>query len=31
MPDFGEHHILTEQQMKDVMALLMDPNSPVNK
>ena len=31
MPGFGEHHILTETQMKDVMALLMDPNSPVNK
>ncbi|MDE1953624.1 MAG: sulfur oxidation c-type cytochrome SoxX [Betaproteobacteria bacterium] len=31
MPPFGEHKILTEQQMKDVMALLMDPNSPVNQ
>ena len=31
MPPFGAHHILTEQQMKDVMALLFDPNSPVNK
>ncbi len=31
MPPFGAHKILTEQQMKDVMALLMDPNSPVNK
>ena len=31
MPPFGAHQILTEQQMKDVMALLMDPNSPVNK
>ncbi|OIQ78823.1 hypothetical protein GALL_394630 [mine drainage metagenome] len=30
MPAFGAHHILTEQQMKDVMALLMDPKSPVN-
>ncbi len=30
MPSFGAHHILTEQQMKDVMALLMDPKSPVN-
>ena len=24
-------HILTEQQIKDVTALLMDPESPVNK
>ncbi|MDE2120591.1 MAG: sulfur oxidation c-type cytochrome SoxX [Betaproteobacteria bacterium] len=31
MPPFGAHKILTQQQMKDVMALLMDPNSPVNK
>jgi sulfur-oxidizing protein SoxX len=31
MPPFGAHQILTEQQMKDVMALLLDPNSPVNK
>lgn len=31
MPPFGAHQILTEQEMKDVMALLMDPNSPVNK
>ncbi len=31
MPPFGAHRILTEQQMKDVMALLLDPNSPVNK
>ena len=31
MPRFGEHGILTEQQMKDVTALLLDPNSPVNK
>ena len=30
MPPFGAHHILTETQMKDVMALLMDPKSPVN-
>lgn len=30
MPPFGANHILTEQQMKDVMALLMDPKSPVN-
>lgn len=31
MPRFGSQHILTEQQIKDVMALLYDPNSPVNK
>ncbi len=31
MPRFGHHGILTEQQMKDVTALLLDPNSPVNK
>lgn len=31
MPRFGHQGILTEQQMKDVTALLMDPASPVNK
>ena len=31
MPRFGDAHILTEAQIKDVMALLLDPNSPVNK
>jgi len=31
MPRFGHSGILTEQQVKDVVALLMDPNSPVNK
>ena len=31
MPRFGHNAILTEQQMKDVTALLMDPQSPVNK
>jgi sulfur-oxidizing protein SoxX len=31
MPRFGHAGILTEQQVKDVVALLMDPNSPVNK
>jgi len=31
MPRFGHKGILTEQQMKDVTALLLDPNSPVNK
>ena len=31
MPRFGHNAILSEQQVKDVVALLMDPNSPVNK
>jgi sulfur-oxidizing protein SoxX len=31
MPRFGHNGILTEQQMKDVVALLLDPQSPVNK
>lgn len=31
MPRFGYKHILTEQQIKDVTALLMDPASPVNQ
>lgn len=31
MPRFGEAGILTEQQIKDVMALLFDPASPVNR
>ena len=31
MPRFGQHQILTEQQIRDVVALLMDPASPVNK
>lgn len=31
MPRFGQNGILTEQQMKDVVALLLDPQSPVNK
>jgi len=31
MPRFGHNGILTEQQIKDVTALLMDPESPVNK
>ena len=31
MPRFGHHHILTEQQMRDIVALLMDPASPVNQ
>ena len=31
MPRFGAHGILTEKQIKDVVALLLDPNSPVNQ
>ncbi|MBA4265829.1 MAG: sulfur oxidation c-type cytochrome SoxX [Comamonadaceae bacterium] len=31
MPRAGHKGILNEKQMKDVMALLLDPNSPVNK
>ena len=31
MPRFGTKDILTQQQLKDVMALLFDPDSPVNK
>lgn len=31
MPRYGHNDILTEQQMKDITALLLDPNSPVNK
>jgi sulfur-oxidizing protein SoxX len=31
MPRFGHNHILTEQQMKDIVALLMDPASPINQ
>ena len=31
MPRFGHKGILSEQQIKDVVALLMDPDSPVNK
>jgi sulfur-oxidizing protein SoxX len=31
MPRFGHQQILTEQQLRDLMALLMDPSSPVNK
>ena len=31
MPRFGHGGILNEQQIKDVMALLLDPNSPVNQ
>ena len=31
MPRFGHVGALTEQQIKDLVALLMDPDSPVNK
>jgi L-cysteine S-thiosulfotransferase len=31
MPRFGHNKVLTEAQIKDVTALLMDPSSPVNK
>jgi L-cysteine S-thiosulfotransferase len=31
MPRFGHAGILTEAQMRDVMALLLDPKSPVNE
>ena len=31
MPRFGQAAILTEAQIKDVVALLMDPKSPVNQ
>ena len=31
MPRFGHNGILTEQQLKDVVALLLDPASPVNR
>lgn len=31
MPRFGTNRVLSEQQIKDVMAYLFDPESPVNK
>jgi sulfur-oxidizing protein SoxX len=31
MPRMQHFNLLTEQQIKDVMALLLDPASPVNK
>jgi sulfur-oxidizing protein SoxX len=31
MPRFGQQGILTEAQIKDLMALLLDPASPVNR
>jgi len=31
MPRFGHSGTLSEQQIKDLVALLLDPGSPVNK
>ena len=31
MPRFGANKILTIEQIKDLVALLMSPDSPVNK
>lgn len=31
MPRFGANKVLTVEQIKDIVALLMDPESPVNK
>jgi L-cysteine S-thiosulfotransferase len=31
MPRFGVNHVLNEQQIKDIIAFLFDPESPVNK
>lgn len=31
MPRFGQQHILSESQLRDVMAFLFDPESPVNR
>ena len=31
MPRFGHYKLLTQQQIQDVMALLLDPQSPVNQ
>ena len=31
MPRFGAAHVLSEQQLQDIMALLLDPKSPVNQ
>ena len=31
MPRFGHAGLLTEQQIRDLMALLLDPRSPVNQ
>jgi sulfur-oxidizing protein SoxX len=31
MPRFGDKHLLDERQLRDLMALLLDPKSPVNQ
>jgi len=31
MPRYGHFNLLTEKQMQDVMAFLLDPNSPINQ
>jgi len=31
MPRFGVNGVLSEQQIKDLVAYLFDPDSPVNK
>jgi sulfur-oxidizing protein SoxX len=31
MPRFGSQGILDEQQLRDVMSYLLDPESPVNQ
>jgi sulfur-oxidizing protein SoxX len=31
MPRFGHKGVLNEKQLKDIMALLLDPKSPVNQ
>ena len=31
MPRFGHMGLLNEQQLRDLMALLLDPASPVNR
>jgi sulfur-oxidizing protein SoxX len=31
MPRFGANGVLSEQQIKDLVAFLFDPESPVNK
>ena len=31
MPRFGHEKLLSEKQMQDLMALLLDPKSPVNQ
>ena len=31
MPRFGANKVLTEKQIKDLVAFLFDPESPVNK